>query len=255
MMWLFRKTIIIVWMVIMILLGSCSKREPEYSGIRLSQWVAMLDAPDPVERADALQALAKMGKSAKITEMKIRDIARRDPDLKVRLEAINTLKALELPITEFEEFYKEMTTPLFFEESDTLAPGIGEEAFPESEQETSGANLPGDSDLFNISPDTDTAKIAIESFPQDTTRLEIWRRAKRAEEVDNLLIQLQNPLVLAEILRVGEMEEKRLAAKKLAQMSGSDALVVEALEAALSDPDTVVRSAVKEALSRWSRPY
>lgn len=252
---LFRKTVFIVGVMILIVLVNCGKREPEYSGILLSQWVAMLDAPDPVERSDALQALAKIGKPAKMAEMKIRDVARRDPDLKVRLEAINTLKALGFPITEFEEFYKEMTTPLFFEESDTLGPGIWEEGFPEGEQETSGIGVPSDTDLFNFSSDTDTTKLTTESFPQDTARLEMWRRAKRVEEVDNLLMQLQNPLVLAEILRVGEVEEKRLAAKRLAQMSGSDVLVVEALEAALADPDSVVRSAVKEALTRWSRPY
>lgn len=241
----------------LIVLWGCRHREPEYLGISLSQWVEQLSSPLPEERIDALKALSAIGGSAKKAEDKIREVARADPDLKVRVEAITTLKNLGLPIGEFEQFYQEMTAPLFFEPTDTITPPSTQ---PEEEEEGAGSELTVPSTeedleyLRSLSAESDTTTPPPREFPEDTAKREVWRAGKMKEEVATILGSLKNPAVLAELLRSGEIEERRLAARRLAQTEGKDEAIVEALESARSDPDSVVRALAQEALKNWSRP-
>ncbi|MBM3329211.1 MAG: hypothetical protein FJY67_07040 [Calditrichaeota bacterium] len=245
-----------VWSIVAILAmtAGCGKREVEHQGLPLSEWVERLSSRLMEERRDAVKAIGEIGVPARKAEDKLRAIARRDNDVKIRLEAVHSLAKIGASTEEFADFVREMEAPLFIEEEDTLETEVIDVDSEVSLSVSDEEDLRYLQDLAEGRVDTTPLQGDTGSFPSGEDERQEWSADRRAEHFATVLNQLQNPMVLAEIVRTGSVEERRLAARMLAGRSGIDAIVFDALEGAKSDTDSLVRAAVADALKKWAKP-
>ncbi len=242
-------------------LAGCS-REPTYNDIGLSRWVKQLSSDEPALRQDAAHAIGGMGKQAHTAEADLRAIARRDPLPVVRVAAINALGAIGATTTEFDAYLKEVTAPLLPRvESKNAELGLPEDK--EGDGEYTDNTSRGDDDiayLQELEGDSTSGPSQGGSngqmnipFPSDTEAREGWAQQHRTEAIENLLQEIQNPEVLAQMVNSGDALQRRFAARMLQnQDGGPNANVFDALARAKADSDSVLRNIAVEALKKWT---
>ncbi|MBM3327427.1 MAG: hypothetical protein FJY65_10735 [Calditrichaeota bacterium] len=242
---------IAVFNLIFILTLGCGKREPVYEGLPLSTWVERLSSEAPEERGDAARSIGEIGSAAKTVENALRTAARREIIPDVKIAEVLALKSIGADIKEFEDFMKTTTAPIISTEDDSVE--YNPDEYYEGEQEPA----PGEDDLqylMQLADGTTDSLSALKMFPKDLEAQRKWAEERRQEQIGTMMSQLQNPDVLAEILRAGDLEERRLAARMLVGRSGVNAAVVDALEGAKFDTDSLIKTAAAEALKKWTRP-
>ncbi len=244
---------------------SCGKEElPKYEGITLKQWVERLDSEYPSVRIDALKAIEAIGLKARPAEDYVLDIARNDNDNDVRMQAIKSLQAMNVPVVEFDEFVEMYEGPIISyseeEEEDFLdgyETGVDIDEIKTIEQ--------AEKELMEHASVEDDLEFLmklesgqLDSEQRDTTFIPInsenydeWLENKRSSAISDVLDALGNPENLIGLLKKGEYLDKVYAAGKLAKMSGSDPDVINALEEVASSQDSVLSNIAKHALQNW----
>jgi len=242
-------------LIIILLLLSCGKpSEPLYEGLPLKTWVKQLESPEREVREDALKVITKIGKQAIPTEPYLRKIANNDPSPEIRMQAIDALETMDLPVVEFQTFLEEYNSPIIpISEEDELKELARE---IEGEDEDMLRHASGGDDLKYLkawSEGTldqqrlgDTIKM-----PKDSVEFAKWLQDRKGEAVGNLLNQLKNPKMLALLLKMGNKVERNFAALRLGQLEGKDDDILESLQQALGDSSDQVSKAAEEAIKKW----
>jgi HEAT repeat protein len=241
--------------VLTILLSGCGT-EPEYEGISLKNWVKQLESSEQTLRIEAAEAIGHIGLKAKDAVPELRDIAERDPMPKVRVAAILALKELGVKKSEYDAYLEEVTTPLIEPMSEMDSLEFSDEEGQFSEDYMFNALSEDDIEyLQQLEAPSDSDSVAYEDdMPQDPDEQKDWLETRRKEQVTALLQQFRNPEVLSELLRAGDITEKRFAARMLAgQTGGMNQRVYEALQSAITDPDTLLKKLSAEALKKWEK--
>jgi hypothetical protein len=249
------KTIHICVLIALLITG-CGKSSPSYQGLPLKVWAERLKSDDQAIRGDAVTAIGIMGVNAKSMEFRIREIAKQDPSFKVRLEAIYALDSMKVSTLEFAKFRISMTTPATADEGDTLDAEMSDELNDEMSDTSSGSSTPDDDDITYLkSLEDGTTAVDSTVMPTEPEAQQQWTEQRRNESASKVLNELSNPFVLSQLLSTGGPDERRYAIKILSQQQGGqNASVVDALESAKADSDSLVRKAAIEALKKWSRP-
>ena len=216
-------------------------------------WVARLDSTEPNIRADALEVITGIGKPARpLAENAVRKIAREDPFADVQMLAIEALEVMGAETQEFQTFL------------DTYSEASGNDDTDDERME----HLSGEDDLDYLhdlqAEGADSTPTVVGSerrerlnrnvIPADPDEQRVWSETHRMEDMETFLSQLRNPTVLADILAMGDLIERRFAALMLAEGQGENERVVEALQRAGEDSDSLVRATVETALERWRLP-
>ncbi len=238
--------------LIAVFLFGCGKKEPLYEGLPLSAWIDRLSSGVPEERGDAARVIGDIGPAAKSAENALRLAARVETYPDVKIAEVMALKSIGADTREFEDFLKKATAPIISDEEEEFRPEIDE-----NNESYEGEEIPGkeEDDLQYLIQLSENPPDSLKQlFPKDPEAQRRWAEERRREQITTVMSQLQNPDVLAEILRSGDLEERRLAARMLVGRSGVNAAVVDALEGAKFDPDSLIRTAAIEALKKWSRP-
>ncbi len=246
--------VFLISLIVLPWLGGCGgPEEPIYEGLTLAGWVERLADPDPDIRIDALKVIASIGPPARKIEDTVRTVARRDDDPDVRMRAIEALNAMGMSTVEFQRFVDFYNAPIYPTEDEELST-----LWSEDEEEDVFQDNSSDDDLEYLrklesgeleKPSADTGVI-----PSDSAAFAKWVEQRQLNVAQELLQMLDNPVLLAEILRIGDQLQREFAARALAEKEGEDLKVVEALEQAREDPDETVRQAAAKALGKWKRP-
>jgi|GEM_PF-1391921 len=260
---------ILVLLLAVGLLASCNgSKEPEAQGLKLSVWVGRLDDADAAIRLDALSVLKEMGKPAATAEDKVRTLARNDQYPDVKMKAIEALQAMGKNVDEFKAFIAYYTAP--FDDTPTEDGGMSNDEF---DNEGGGSSDDGGGSMRKTrgssGNDLDILREMIEDslklqtkdssgnaskIPQTQQDLVQLGAKRRSESMQNLMDQIGNPSVLADLLSNGDMQEKVYALSKLSLSSGENERVVSALDLAKLDPDSNIRRLAKEAGKHWTLP-
>lgn len=238
---------IALFLALGLLLG-CKGKEPIYQGLPLKIWVMRLDAPEKEVRLDAIKVIAEIGEPAISAEPFLRQIARKDASLEVRIHAVEALDAINASTTEFQAFVDEYYAPIIPEDELQEL----EEELPADEDEDITASYDGDDLEYLQGLETGIFdELAREStmIPLDSAELTEWIEKHQGTAINNVINQLRNPKVLALLLGSGDDSEKLFAAKQLAEIEGIDTQVFEALKKASNDP--LLKDFVEEALENW----
>jgi len=242
----------------------CTK-EPEYQGVGLKLWVKQLSADDPTLRTEAAQAIGAIGKIAREpSEPSLRQIAKYDPRPATRVAAILALKAIGAPTAEFESYLKEVTAPLTEDESDDEDKmGQGDADIMSEAEEYKDENrqpATGQDDIEYLQALEAMRDSVIDSssqgvMPTGEEERKEWIEKRRSDAMSTLLQELQNPDVLAEMIKGGDPLQRRMAARMLQnQEGGENARVFEILTKAKADSDTVLKRLAEDALKKWTNP-
>lgn len=258
--------------IAMLLLGCGGKEEVLYEGLPLKIWVERLQSPDEADRKDALNVIKSIGKPASAAEKRVRGVARNDPYTDVKMLAIETLKAMKASTVEFHSFVEQYDMPIRELMRDN---GEDEDKIDEVEEAIQDEfatfdleeKASGDDDLSFLQEMEAEALDTIGKYrkvadrdeeesvvPSDPDEFDKWSNNRFQGEVQQLMSQISNPRVLASLLANGGSADKLFAATKLSQMRGVDEEIVKMLEAAQSDPDSLIRSLVNKALNNWEMP-
>ena len=262
----------IILMFTSLLLGCGGEEEVLYEGLTLKMWVDRLQSPEAADRKDALEVIKSIGKQAIAAESKVRQIARNDPYTDVKMLAIETLKAMKVTTVEFQTFVNQYDMPIMDLMRDTTEfedEFDEEQAQIQEEFETFDLmeRASGDDDLsflremeaealdtigrYKKVADRDEEDSLIPTDPEEYAQ---WSDDRFKGDVQDLLGQISNPRVLAAIHSGGDNIDKLFAASKLSQMKGVDEDIVKALEAAQSNPDSLIQALVEQALKNWEMP-
>jgi len=244
------KRVIYILLACALVLGCAKPEEPLYQGLTLKTWVERLESSEPEVRADAVKVIQGIGLSARPAENSIRQIARNDPYPDVRILAVEALEAMGASTLEFQNLLEAYHAPVIPEEEE-LPEFMDEEA--ELLEHISGADDIAFLQAI-IEYRADTGRLDTTMVPTDSAELAQWIEERRSDAISGLLHQIENPTVLALILEAGNLIERQFAARMLADMEGEDSRIIQALERAVDDPDSLVRSAAFEALKRWEAP-
>ena len=250
-----------IGLVLAIMFVGCAK-QPEYQGVSLKRWIQQLNAGDQTLRAEAAQAIGAIGKIAREpSEPTLRQIAFYDPIPAVRVAAILALKAIGAPSAEFEAYLKEVTQPLTDEVNDDEAlMGQGDEDFTtEKSDEELRTRASSSSDDLEFLQTLEAMKDSVIQtsndavMPTDEDEKKLWVEKRKNEAIATLMQELQNPDVLAEMVKSGDPLQRRLAARMLENQDGGvNPRVFEILNSAKADTDTVLKRLAQDALKKWT---
>lgn len=245
-----RRLALTVALALAVLAAPSCRRTPEklYEGLPLQVWAQRLESADPDERLDALKVLTSARRDAAALQDRIRTIARTDPHRDIRFQAVCCLDSMGANIAEFQAFLDSLTQPP--EEGESYVPAETEFEDDISEKASGEDDLQYLKELEEGVEESETTSVA----PSDTEAVQELAERQRAAEIGTLVNQMRNPRVLATLLTGADAAEQRYAAQILAEMSGDDPVVLEALEKAASSPDTLVRTLARRALEKW-KPY
>jgi len=236
--------------ILTLLLGCKGKDNQVYQGLPLKTWIIRLDAPEKEIRIDAMKVIAEIGEPAISAEPYLRMIARKDPSTEIRINAIMSLEAINAATAEFQDFIDEYHAPLIPDEFEEYQAEIAEQQLDDPEEELFSS---GDGDLEFLQ-DLEAGLLDVQKsestmIPRDSAELAEWVSNFQGDAISNIMNQLQNPAVLAMLLKSGGDAEKIMAATKLSEMEGSNSQVIEALEKATDNP--LISDLVKQALEQW----
>ena len=249
-------TILLIFLTVVFVCGCGGEKKPLYQGLPLKTWVDRLESGEPEIRADALKVIADIGRSARVAEDNVRKLARNDPSIKVRLNAIEALEAMGASTVEFLEFIDSYYKPII---------PIGDEETVDLDEEIStedelSEKIDTEDDLAYLRALEEGTLDTIQEktfsvMPRDSADYEVWLRERIHEEVQDMMNKLSNPTMLAAMLEFGGDLEREYAACKLAELSGDNPEIIEALEKAEDDPLEEVRQAAEKALENWQLDY
>ncbi len=251
---------LLITITAMILIIGCSNKEPVYQGLTLDVWAKRLQSEEAVERGDALDVIKEIGKKAKSAERAVRQVARNDKYPDIRMKAIVTLQAMGSVTGEFKKFIANYTEPFLLDDEDGLDLDEMDRMFSDK--------LSGEDDLEYLreleEKKTDSiakSKIKLE-FPAAESDQSEWASKKFTESISILSTELNNPSVLAQLMKSDDFLERQFAMQKLMkQMAGYEeedeyfelpADVFSAFNLASDDNDSLIKALADEALNNWA---
>ena len=246
----------LMWALMALMAAGCARKtEQLYEGMPLKAWEKRLASDEPEVRVDALKVIAGIGRDALPLERAIREIARSDKLEDVRYNAIIALNTMGANVAEFQDFIAQYESPLLSEgDEEPEGEYSGEDTAP-TELEEHASTEDDISFLKSMLEDTsDTAVLESDVMPADSQERELWIAQRQDATLQNLRDQLRNPRTLIKLLATGDLYERRFASRMLADTGGEDEEIVNALQSAALDADSLVRAAVKEAQQKWKLP-
>jgi len=249
---------LITMLSVLILLGCFKEDKPKYEGLTLKTWVERLDSNDPAIRIDALRVIESIGAKARPAEDYVRAVARNDPNTEVAIQAIEALEAMGATVVEFSDFVGLYNSPIIPSEDDDVETLIGGISEIDKDEMELLKHASGEDDLEYLlmleRGETETTQIDTTMIPINSDNFTEWVAAKRSSAISDIMHILNKPEVLRELLKIGNNLDREFAARRLAEQSGIDPSVIEALENILDDPDSTIRQAAAEALKNWKLP-
>lgn len=239
------RYLLLITIMLFLTVNCTREQQPLYQGLPLKVWMERLGAPEPEVRKDALEIIIDIGKPARLAERSVVDIARNDQYPDIRYTAVEALRSMGASTYEFDELVEEFNAPTIPIEEENLEGEI-DELSEHSSGEDDFAYL---KDLIDGTLESHHSRS--DTVPTDSASMKNLVQDMQDEDVTVLLNQLQHPAVLARLLKLGNVIEKRFAASMLSEIEGSNDTILEILNQARFDSDSLVAESAEKAYQHW----